>query len=65
MTALLAQFCSWFAQRKPPRRYHVTPRYNPHTLRRALLREAMRELKRDPAFASLTAMIPDNNVNHR
>ena len=34
-------------------RYRVTPRHNAYVFRRALLREALRELKRDSAFAAL------------
>ena len=32
------------------RRYRVTPRQNAHAFRRALLLDALRELKQDPAF---------------
>ena len=55
MIALLAQLVSWLTARKSLRRYRVTPRHNACAFRRALLREAMRELKRDPAFATLPA----------
>ena len=53
MTALLVHLVSWFTRHKPPRRYRVTPRHNAFAFRRALLREALRELKRDAAFAAL------------
>lgn len=66
MLALLAQLVSWFTQHKPPaRRYRVTPRHNAYAFRRALVRAAMRELKRDVAFASLTPMNPDNLLDRR
>lgn len=55
MVALLALLFSWLPARKSLRRYRVTPRHNAYAFRRALLREAMRELKRDPAFATLPA----------
>jgi hypothetical protein len=42
----------------PTRRYRVTPRHNAYAFRRALAREAMRELKHDPAFAMLPARPP-------
>lgn len=64
-TALRQRFLSWLRPQMPARRYRVTPRHNPHAFRRALLREAMRELKRDAMFASLTAMNPDNILNRR
>ncbi len=66
MLALLAQLVSWFTQHKPPAvRYRVTPRHNAYAFRRALVRAAMRELKRDVAFASLTPMNPDNLLDRR
>lgn len=55
MTALYAYLVSWLIARKSLRRYRVTPRHNPYAFRRALVREAMRELKRDSAFAPAPA----------
>ena len=65
MTTLLQRFLGWLWPHKPARRYQVTPRQNPYAFRRALVREAMRELKSDAAFASLTAMKPDPVLNRR
>ena len=57
MIALLLGLFAGFAT--PPRgRYRVTPRHNPHAFRRALLRAAMLELKRDPTFAPPPAQHP-------
>ena len=57
MIALLLGLLAGFAT--PPRdRYRVTPRHNPHAFRRALLRAAMLELKRDPTFAPPPAQHP-------
>ncbi len=53
MTALYAYLVGWLTARKSLRRYRVTPRHNACAFRRALLREAMHELKRDSAFATL------------
>lgn len=50
MTELLAHLVGWFRRDSSVRRYRVTPRQNAHALRRALLRDALRELKQDPAF---------------
>ena len=55
MTALLVHLVRWFTRYKPPRRYRVTPRQNAFAFRRALVREAMCELKRDAAFATMLA----------
>ena len=65
MIALLQCLLTWLWPHRPPRRYRVTPRHNPYAFRRALVREAMHELKRDAAFASLTVMNPDNILNRR
>lgn len=43
---------AWLWPHSPTRRHHVTPRHNEHAFRRALLREALSELKRDSAFAA-------------
>ena len=65
MIASLANLVSWFTRPKPPRRYRVTPRHNAFAFRRALVRDAMCELKRDAAFASLRAMNPNHLLNRR
>jgi hypothetical protein len=65
LTRLVHSLLAWLRPEMPVRRYRVTPRHNAYAFRRALVRTAMRELKRDPAFASLTGMIPDNNLNRR
>lgn len=54
-TPLLQRLLAWLLPQSPVRRYRVTPRHNAYAFRRALLREALRELKRDPAFATLPA----------
>jgi len=50
MTDLLAHLVGRFTRHPSLRRYRVTPRQNAHAFRRALLRDALRELKQDPAF---------------
>lgn len=65
MNALLQRFFAWLLPQMPIHRYRVTPRHNAYAFRRTLLREAMRELKNDSAFASLTAMNPDNLLDRR
>lgn len=55
MTTPLQYLLAWLRPQPPARRYRVTPRHNPYAFRRALLREAMCELKRDSAFAILPA----------
>ncbi|MBI3852495.1 MAG: hypothetical protein HY298_19735 [Verrucomicrobia bacterium] len=55
MTARFHYFLTWLRPRQPIRRYRITPRRNAYAFRRALVREAMRELKRDAAFATLPA----------
>jgi hypothetical protein len=47
---LVAHLVGRFARHASLRRYRVTPRQNAHAFRRALLRDALRELKQDPAF---------------
>lgn len=53
MKSLLASLLAMLLPQRPIRRYPVTSRLNQHAFRRELLRETMRELKRDPAFATL------------
>lgn len=65
MTALLQYLLAWLWPPTPARRYRVTPRHNACAFRRALLREAMRELKNDPAFASLKAINPNPILNRK
>ena len=65
MTALLKHLHFWLRPRTHPRRYRVAPRHKVCALRRALLRETLSELKRDAAFASLTAMDPDKILDRR
>ena len=50
LTGLLAHLIGRFTRHASLRRYRVTPRQNAHAFRRALLRDALRELKQDPAF---------------
>jgi hypothetical protein len=52
MIRLLQYLLAWLRPRTPPRRYRVIQRHNAHAFRRALLREVMREVKRDSAFAT-------------
>jgi len=65
MTTFLAHLLSWFTPQTTFRRYRVAPRHKVCAIRRALLRETLSELKRDAAFASLTAMDPDKIVDRR
>jgi hypothetical protein len=65
MTALLQCLLAWLRPAPPVRRYQVTPRHNACAFRRALLRKAMGELKRDPAFADRTALNPDPILHRR
>jgi hypothetical protein len=65
MTTLLSNLLAWLTPRSTLRRYRVAPRHKACALRRALLREALCELKRDAAFASLTAMDPDKILDRR
>ena len=65
MTTLLSNLLAWLTPRSTLRRYQVTRRHKVCALRRALLREALCELKHDAAFASLTAMDPDKIVDRR
>lgn len=51
----LQSLLAWLRPQAPARRYRVTPRHNAYAFRRALLRETMRGLKCDPAFATLPA----------
>ncbi|MBP9902028.1 MAG: hypothetical protein V9H26_02085 [Verrucomicrobiota bacterium] len=51
----LQSLLAWLRPQAPARRYRVTPRHNAYAFRRAMLHEAMRELKRDSAFATLPA----------
>ena len=55
LTALLQYLLAWLGPRTLARRFRVTPRHNACAFRRALLREAMRELKCDPLFITLPA----------
>ena len=55
MTALFQCLRAWLRPQTHARPYRVTPRHNAYAFRRALLREAMRELKRDAAFTTLPA----------
>ena len=64
-TALRQRLLFWLRPQMPARRYRVTPRHNAYAFRRALVRDAMRELKRDAAFASLRAMNPNHLLNRR
>jgi hypothetical protein len=50
MTDLLTHLVGRFTRHASLRRYRVTPRQNAQAFRRALLRDALRELKQDPAF---------------
>jgi hypothetical protein len=54
MCDLLAHLVGRFARHASLRPYRVTPRQNAHAFRRALLRDAMRELKQDPGFDAST-----------
>ena len=65
LTRLLHSLLAWLRPEMPVRRYRVTPRHNAYAFRRALVRAAMRELKRDAAFASLAMMNPENLLNRR
>ena len=65
VTTFLVRLFDRLRPRSTLHRYRVTPRHNAYAFRRALVREAMRELKRDSAFASLKAMNPDNILNRR
>jgi hypothetical protein len=50
MSDLLAHLVGRFTRHASLRRYQVTPRQNAYAFRRALLRDALRELKQDPVF---------------
>jgi hypothetical protein len=55
LARVLLKLLSCLRPAAPLRHYRVTPRRNASAFRRALLRAALLELKRDPAFATLPA----------
>ena len=65
MIRLLRSLLARLLPKPLARRYRVTPRHNAYAFRRALVRDAMRELKRDAAFASLRAMNSNHLLNRR